>query len=74
MLKKNNCFAGHPILLAIIGFVLILSSYFFIVPIIDCAYAGSLDPLLSNPIKLFLFVVGGLFFWIAAILGGKMVV
>ena len=56
---------------ALLFFMIVLGSWFFVWPLVECAYAWSWEPLTSNSHKLNLFFIGGLVFWVAFYKGFK---
>jgi len=62
--------------LQILGFLIILGvfAWLFFWPIIECIYAQSLTPLLSDSYKLGLWIVGGLVIVIGFIKGWRMLI
>ena len=44
-------------------FVVIISGWYFFWPLIECSYALSWEPLLSDNLKICLFFLGAFVFW-----------
>ena len=66
---------GWKVLVGIvIIFAIMLGGWWFFWPLIECSYAITWEPLISNSHKFTLFIIGGLIFWGAVISGIKLVV
>lgn len=63
-MRLNNK-ALHPVLIPILAFLFILSLWYFFWPLVECTYAFSWNPLFNGGIiKLSLFVIGGIIFFV----------
>lgn len=64
----------HPIIITLLAFLIILSIWFFFWPLVECTYAYSWDPLFSGGVvKVSLFIVGGLIFFVTIYVTGKII-
>jgi len=60
--------------LIILAVAFILSAWFFFWPLVECTYALSWEPLVSNSLKLMLFLFGGTVFVISFVLGVRILI
>jgi len=58
----------------IVAFFFILSCWLFFWPLVECIYAGSWEPILSDMTKGILFCFGGMIFFIGAVTGVKLII
>jgi len=60
--------------LVVIAFLFMLSCWLFFWPLVECIYAISWEPLISNSMKFILFCFGGMVFVIGFIVGIRFVI